>query len=234
MKLPMDVNRVIYRFDFGDERVEHTVDLTPPHRDLPPPGTLPAWSRLDFQRCAHCPLDPAEHPHCPVAGDLALLIDRFCRFDSFRPVALEVETLQRSISANTTLQRALSALFGLTIGSSACPHTAFFRPMARFHLPLASEEETLFRAVSSYLMAQYFRCHRGDSADWELSGLITIYRNIQAVNQGMVARLRHAEQKDAPVNAIILLDMLARAFPDDIHEAVAPLEPLFAEFLQKR
>jgi hypothetical protein len=30
------------------------------------------------------------------------------------------------------------------------------KPMARFHLPLASEEETIYRATTMYLLAQYF------------------------------------------------------------------------------
>jgi len=159
-----------------------------------------------------------------------------CRsLDSYQPVLLEVEIAERTVSARTTVQRALSALYGLTIATSACPHTLFFRPMARFHLPLASEEETLFRAASSDLMAQYFRLRAGAPADWELTGLVGIYRDMQLINRARVARLRYAEEKDASVNAVILLDLLATAFPEhSIHAAVAHLEPLFDGFLAER
>jgi len=56
----------------------------------------------------------------------------------------------------TITQRAISALMGLIMATSGCPKTAYLKPMARFHLPLASEDEAVYRVTSMYLLAQYF------------------------------------------------------------------------------
>ena len=57
------------------------------------------------------------------------------------------------------------------MATSGCPHMDFFKPMARFHLPLANAEETVYRATSMYLLAQYFLQREGKEADMELEGL---------------------------------------------------------------
>jgi len=42
------------------------------------------------------------------------------------------------------------------------------KPMVRFHLPFASIEETKYRAISMYLLAQYFLYQQGSQPDWDL------------------------------------------------------------------
>jgi hypothetical protein len=42
------------------------------------------------------------------------------------------------------------------VATSGCRYTAYFKPMARFHLPFANEEETAYRAISMYLLSQRF------------------------------------------------------------------------------
>lgn len=120
---------------------------------------------------------------------------------------------------------------GLVIAASGCPHTAFFGPMARFHLPLASEDETTYRAASMYLMAQYFLKKEGHEADLDLKGLTEIYRNIQVVNAYVVKRLRTATKKDSSLNAIVLLDMYAKTLSYAIEESLEGLRYLFSPFL---
>jgi len=85
--------------------------------------------------------------------------------------------------------------------------------MARFHLPFADVDETLYRATSMYLLAQYFRQQEGKAGDFELEGLKHIYDNIQLVNAAVADRLRAATKTDATVNAIIILDTFAQAIP---------------------
>ena len=43
--------------------------------------------------------------------------------------------------------------------------------MAQFHLPLANDSETIYRAASMYLLAQYFLKREGRDADLEIEGL---------------------------------------------------------------
>ena len=123
---------------------------------------------------------------------------------------------------------------GIVIATSGCPHTVFLKPMARFHLPFATEEETLYRATSMYLLAQYFLQREGKKGDFELQGLREIYDNIQLVNTAIAKRLRAACKTDASVNAIICLDMYAKAIPYVIEESLEEIRYLFTPYLTDR
>ena len=54
-------------------------------------------------------------------------------------IRLEVTTTDRFVAQDTSAQKGISSMMGLIIATSGCPHTAFLRPMARFHQPLAGE-----------------------------------------------------------------------------------------------
>jgi hypothetical protein len=121
---------------------------------------------------------------------------------------------------------------GLLIAASHCPHTNFFKPMARFHLPLASEDETIYRATANFMLAQYFCKDSNPNPDFSLEGLNTIYHNMQLVNRAMAARLRATAQTDSSINAIILLDMYAKSMPHVIRSELEEIRPLFAPYLE--
>jgi hypothetical protein len=124
-------------------------------------------------------------------------------------------------------------MMGLVIATSGCPRTAFFKPMARFHLPLASKEETIFRATSMYLLAQYFLKKDGHFADLELKGLRRIYDNMQIINRATVERLRAATKTDSSINAIVILDNYAKSMPFAIEKSLEDIRYLFSSFLTK-
>ena len=77
---------------------------------------------------------------------------------------------------------------GLLIAGSQCPYTHFFKPMARFHLPFANKDETLWRAAATYLMARYFTDQGLKEEDMDLDGLVKIYNDVAQLN---VARIPH-------------------------------------------
>ena len=118
------------------------------------------WAKLDFNKCKHCPLNNDSHPDCPLASKLLPVVELFAHIISTDTVDLKVITPFRTISENTQAQSAISSLIGIIMATSGCPYTAFFKPMARFHLPLAEIEETVFRATSMYMLAQYYRHKR--------------------------------------------------------------------------
>ena len=122
-------------------------------------------------------------------------------------------------------------MLGLLNAVSGCPHLAYFRPMARFHLPLASREETIYRATSMYLLAQYFRSHNDQPPDFALHGLQEIYRNVQEVNASMVQRLRHATETDYMVNAVVFLDLYAMAVQQTIVDSLDGIRHWFFPYL---
>ena len=41
----------------------------------PPPAAPPFWTELEFNQCANCPLNPASHPHCPAALQMAAALE---------------------------------------------------------------------------------------------------------------------------------------------------------------
>lgn len=223
-----------FHFDNGQEKL-FTLTLDPVTLESvdPLPANLPAWTALGFEQCAHCPLDAAKTPRCPLAARISQAVDVFEDVLSHDKVEVVVLTDEREVRVTTTAQRATSALLGLISATSACPYTVYLKPMARFHLPFASEEETIYRAVTMYLLARYFQKGDSDMLDARLEGLTSIYKNLQIVNAATARRLRAASQEgDAAVNAIILLDLYAKALPAVIADSVDEVRYLFRDYLQ--
>lgn len=230
----MEPINIRYSFRFGKELREVVeLKLDPDTIELLDniPDTLPDWTRLDFYQCPHCPLMVKDHPHCPVATNLVNVLERFDTKFSYTETHIVVTTKERMISQITTVQRGVSSLIGLVIAASGCPHTIFFKPMARFHLPLADDKETTYRAVSMYLLAQYFLKKEGKEIDFELKGLKEIYHNIQLVNHTVAQRLRVASKTDSVLNALVELDVYAQTLSLVIERSLDELRTLFSPYL---
>ena len=193
---------------------------------------FPAWTELNFHQCPNCPLNSEKESKCPAAVNMIDLVKRFDQLLSFDKALVAVTTSERIIYSHTTVQRGVCSLMGLLMASSGCPLTAFFKPMARFHLPFASTEETIWRASAAYLMAQYFRQQLGKKPDVHFNGLTNIYKGIQKVNLAFAKRLRSACRQDSMVNAIILLDMFAKSMPPAIEESLDEIRQFFLPYLK--
>jgi len=192
---------------------------------------LPSWTRLDFHQCPHCPLTIDLYPDCPLSVNLVNIVERLGVLISYDKIHVEVSTKERTVSRSTTAQEGISPLMGLVIAISECPHTDFLKPMARFHLPFATEEETIWRATSTYLLAQYFLIIKGHRIDLELDGLSRIYDNIEKLNASIVKRLRAAGKKDSTVNALVHLDVFAKYIKPGVEESLDKIRHIFTPFL---
>ncbi len=230
----MEPIRIRYSFRFGRNMQEvFDLKLDPNTIELLDniPETLPSWTNLDFYQCPNCPLSLQAQPHCPVAANLVCIVNRLDYLFSYNETHMVVTTKERMISQITTVQRAVGSLIGLIIAASGCPHTVFFKPMARFHLPLADGNETIYRAASMYLLAQYFLKKEGKSVDFELEGLKDIYQNIQLVNHTVAQRLRVASKTDSVLNALVELDIFAQTLSLVIEQSLVELRSLFSSYL---
>jgi hypothetical protein len=219
-----------YRFAFDDGTSQSfQIELDGDSLELAglAPDEQPEWTALDFHKCPHCPLDSAAHARCPLAANLVGIVQRFGKMLSYEQVEMEVETEERTVSQRTTAQRGVSSIMGLIMATSGCPHTSPFKPMARFHLPLASKEETLYRAAAMYLLAQFFRKRAGEDADLDVNGLREIYKNIELVNRHVAERLRNAAVQDSTLNAVIILDCYAKTLPYSVEQFLEELAYLF-------
>ena len=217
-----------YRLTYTDGREDH-IPIQPDPADQrlrPAAGFIPpAWAALTHHQCGHCTLDPAEHPFCPVAVNIAHAFTGLRNGPSYEPVTLTVETPHRSYRADTTLQRALSSLLGLISALSDCPHTRPLHPMALHHLPLATEEETFTRALSVLLLREYLAGRDGRDV---AATMETLYANLNHLNRSFARRLADAGDSDAAVNAIVLLDVLARDISFELSEHLPRMKALFA------
>jgi len=189
-------------------------------------NSYPDWAQLESNQCFNCPLTGENYIYCPVAVSLVPIIDWCKDLISYDEVTVKVISEEREVQHHTSLQRALSSLLGLLMSSSACPKMKFLRPLARFHLPFSTHEETLFCVVSSSLLKNYI----DDTAQTHteiLQNLKKNYQDIQDINRFMAYRIRGAIKKDAAVNAIVLLDVLSKSVTFSIDDSLRQLRYLY-------
>jgi len=227
---------ISYCFKFEDQRQEK-IDLVIDDRKIElinrPDRVLPEWTGLEFEQCPHCPFQSRDVPNCPVAVSLIDVISRFDGVMSYDRVDLEVVTAERRITRNTEAQKGIGSLLGLLIPASGCPHADFFKPMARYHLPLASGEETIFRATGMYLLAQFFLNKMGKKVDYDLQGLNRIYQNMHILNISIAERLRGATRTDSSINAVIVLDVFTHTINFVIEDHLQDIQHLFEPYLEE-
>lgn len=226
--------RYTFTFPSGEFRTftirldNRTLELLRPANSSPPP----AWTALGFQQCPHCPLKERESPHCPAALSLVDILDVFGQSVSYQEAEVCIETEARSYARRTTLQKALSSLIGLHMVTSGCPVMGKLKPMVRHHLPFARLDETIYRALGTYLLAQYFLARRGRKPDWEMKELVGIYDDIGALNKAFSKRLGEASSGDASLNALAILDVFASSVTFSVTEHMLDeLELLFQPYL---
>lgn len=196
------------------------------------PEPYPAWTRLDNHKCPHCSLDERLSPYCPSALAMVLPVSVFSDSISYEKSDVFIETEDRKYMKSTTLQEGLSAMMGLCMATSGCPVTEALKPMVRFHLPFATEMETMYRVLSMYLLAQYIVYKKdGGKPDWDMANLHKIYDRIRTMNHHFTNRLRTISMKDASLNAIVNLNCFAISVKFSIDLAMTEdMENLFAAY----
>ncbi len=224
MTAPLTVR---YRFDLPDgsqRALRFAFDPTDFRLINAPPAEPPFWTELAFSRCANCPLAATTEARCPVAVQMVDSLDALQGLVSFDTVRVTVIQAERTVHAETSAQQALSSVLGLIMATAGCPWTDHLRPMARFHLPFASESETIYRTVSMYLLA---KAMAGAEHFGGFAALEKLYDNLHVVNRDMSRRLGAATRTDPPRNAIALLDTYTLLLPTALDSSMSELEPLF-------
>jgi len=194
----------------------------------------PVWAKLENSRCPNCELDPIENKYCPIAKNLTGLIEMFHDSDSSEKVEITLKSQERTYTKTSTIQRGLSSLIGIIMASSGCSILDKLRPLVRYHLPLASLDETRFRVISMYLIAQYYRKENGLEPDWKLNDLSKLYAEIQIVNKFFCDRLIAMNMEDASTNALTILNCFANYIPFSLTEdLLSNMDSSFKIFLQE-
>jgi len=223
--------KYIFKFDGLEEKVldiqldPDTLDLLPKKRDK-----IPEWTSLDYAKCDICPYDSASQKYCPVALNLADVLETFSDKESYKTVDVRVVAEEREYFKRTTVQAALSSAIGIYMTTSGCSVMSVLKPMVRHHLPFSSIDETMFRTVSTYLVGQYVLKHKGFEPDWELTKLINAYEKIELLNKTIIARFRKASTKDANYNALVILDIFAKFVPMTIERTLSKKDLRLSEW----
>lgn len=229
-----DSLKFAYTFQYAEgtqSRIELEVDPKTMNLIPEPQPSFPKWTELGFNQCPGCKLDPRLDPHCPVAVNLLIPVSVFKDSVSYDDADIIVEGPERTFFKHTSLQEAVSALVGLCMATSSCPAFQKLKPMVRFHLPFATPDETMYRVLSTYLLAQYIKTKRGGKPDWDLKELDEMYDKIRVVNKHMVQRLREVAVKDASLNALVNLDCFAISVKFSINlENIEDIANLFVAY----
>jgi hypothetical protein len=197
-------------------------------------STVRQWTKLTHHQCSNCPLSTDLHPHCPIAANLVDIIESFKDSVSIEEAEITIRSESREYHKHSTVQYGIGSLMGLYMVTSGCPIMDKLRPMVYTHLPFSSLEETLYRAASMYLFAQYFRQREGKAPDWEFRDFTSIYEDIATVNQSFTKRLLSINPRDASLNALVGLDCFASvAAFSSIEDNLQEFQSLFDAYLQR-
>ncbi|MGA1824636.1 MAG: DUF6901 family protein [bacterium] len=225
-----DTYLIKYKFCFDDgntKEYEIAIDLKTISSIHPRPPCRPDWTKLERNQCSCCLLTKKESPYCPISVDIAELVDEFKDTYSYENCHVCCVTQERSYQKKTSIQEGLSSILGIIMATSHCPIMYLFKPMARFHLPFATVEETLLRTTSIYLLRQYFEYKKGNKADMNLENLNEHYNKVRIVNNSLLERINSFAEKDADKNAIITLHSLTQILNMQITDSLDSLEYLY-------
>lgn len=190
-----------YLFQLGERAVTFDVS-TNGKADARTKESIPEWAQLDYRKCRNCTIPSNDCLTCAMALQVETVIHAFGDNFSTEKVHVRVTTPQREFARDCDLQTGIHSLLGLLMATCGCSHLEPLRMLVNFHIPFCSTEESLRRAVGSYLTKQYFVMRDGGEPDWELRQLEADFSNLAIVNQDFARRLQGIMQKDAVTNAI--------------------------------
>ena len=191
------------------------------------PEPFPPWTELSYQQCKCCRLSPNTNLYCPIAVNITELVDRFKDILSHKNCMVVCETADRTYSKRTSAMEGLTSVFGIVMATSNCPVMNFLKPMARFHLPFSSVEETTARSTSLFLLGQYFEFKKGRVNRFDFDKLEKSYARVQLVNEGLLARIHSVGKRDADKNAIITLHSISQFLSMEMDFSLTTIAHLF-------
>ena len=218
-----------FQFDDGYTKTYHitldpkTLSLISEERRYPAPD----WTRLTYHQCSNCPLEINAHPYCPIAVNIMELVETFKNVLSYHKCKVVCESEDRTYFKKTSIMEGLSSIFGMIMATSDCPNMDFLKPMARFHLPFCSVEETTVRTASMYLLGEYFKGKDRNDIKIDFKALENHYGQVKLVNEGIIKRISSVSKQDADKNAIVTLHSISLFLSMEIDYSLSTLDYIF-------
>jgi len=222
--------RIQYQFLFDKQNINKlTIVIDPKTFSMVPPDleNKPAWTRLEYRQCDCCPLTKEEQPYCRIAINIALIIETFKNRISYEKCVVRCITPERIYQKNTSLMEGLSSLLGLIMATSDCPAMSLFKPMARFHLPFSTIEETMVRATSMFLLRQYFIHKDNLVPNLKLEELRESYETVKVLNAALLKRIKGLASQDSDKNAIMIFHSISEILSMEIEANLSSIEHIF-------
>ena len=187
------------------------------------------WTRLDYQKCTNCPLQSSEHECCPAAVDLKAVVEDFKGLPAFRKAWANVRTEEREYSKLVNLEVVIRSLLGVIMATSGCPILNRLKPMARNHLPFATDTEFVLRSVSMYVLREFFKQREGLVPDWELTALTNDFSELQLVNQALWHRIHDVCAGDTNLKAFLSFFSMSSSMTYSLDAQLEKVRPLTME-----
>lgn len=219
---------ITYKFTFDDGHTwQFPVEVNRKYSPDADCARHAEWTKLEYNQCSNCPLKSQLFPRCPVAVDIESVVERFKASISYERTRVEVHSPERIVVKECDTQTGLRSLMGLIMATSACPILSQLKCLAKLHLPFATLEETLFRAVGFYLLKQYYVHKSGGTPDLALRGLEQFYDELETLNACLSRRFRAASEQDANLNAVVSLFYLSLGVNYSITTNLDELKQIF-------
>ena len=194
--------------------------------------TPPEWAELEFYQCSNCPLNSTLTRHCPIAANLSGIAQQFREVAGADKALVTVKIKERSYFKSGSIQEGLSPMLGIIMATSGCPIMEPLKPMVRYHLPFASLDETVYRMISMFLVAQFLRSQAGKKPEWQLDPLSQIYGEVKKLNKDFGQRMRAAARSDANIHALVKLNVFAVMVPIEAKKILKQIAPSFSSYLR--
>lgn len=222
---------ILYQFWFDkyDKKdFEIAIDLKALMMVPPELKSKPDWAKLEYKQCKCCSLIKEEHSYCPIAINIAMIADTFKNRISYQKCVVRCTTPERIYQKKTSLMEGLSSLLGLVMATSNCPIMFPFKPMARFHLPFSTIEETIVRTTSMYFLRQYF-VHKDNKVQGLcIEELYDTYNTLKILNAGLLSRIKDLDLIDSDRNAILIFHSLSDLLSMETDSELSSIEYLFS------
>jgi len=166
-------------------------------------------------------------PYCPIALNIADIVEEFKDMLSTEECKIRCWTQERTYLKKTSITEGITSLFGIIMATSDCPILDFLKPMARFHLPFSTAEETTVRATSLFLLRLYFETGKESFPSNAISRFEDHYAQVKIINEGLFKRISTVGNEDADKNAIVMLHSLSQLLCMETSYSLSSLEYLF-------